>query len=338
MKGWFDGGDETPCHGERVTYSTTLRRFSTHGERVGSGRGVGLFVLSCTKEGAFMASMEKQLKTPRLDEFFFALREDISNLDRLEKLSEKHPVNILVTGNQGCGKSSLVRQFAAFYKRPLAIFQIGLLVESGQLFGQQRLRQGETYYQSFLFPKAIQTPRCVIHLEEINRSETPHALNELFSVLSEDRSIWIDELGMVDVAPGIVFFATMNEGEEFSGTDELDAALRDRFYRFNLHYLPPNVEEEVITKKCGIDQATAHKILRVVNKLRDNSETDMSISVRHSLMIAELVGCGASLREAIIYSLQISSDVLESLLLSIHVEMEETEVDEREYWRYVPGA
>ena len=64
----------------------------------------------------------------------------------------------------------------------------------------------------------------------------------------------------------------------------------------------------------------------------------MSISVRHSLMIAELVGCGASLREALIYSLQISHDVLESLLLSIHVELEETEVGDNDYGRYVPEA
>lgn len=284
-----------------------------------------------------MESIGKQLKIPHLDEFFFASREDISNLDRLEKLSEKHPVNILVTGNQGCGKSSLVRQFAAFYNRPLAIFQIGLLAESGQLFGQPRLKEGETYFQSFLFPRAIQTPGCVIHMEELNRSETPHALNELFSVLSEDRSIWIEELGIVEVAPRTVFFATMNEGEEFSGTDDLDTALKDRFYRIHLDYLPPQVEEEVVIKKCGIDREKASKILRLVNKLRNNDQTGMSISVRHSLMIAELVGCGASLREAFIYSLQISHDVLESLLLSIHVELEETEADDRRYDRYVPG-
>jgi len=283
-----------------------------------------------------MTNIEKQLKVPPLDENFFVLTENISNLDRLEKLSDKHPVNILVTGNQGCGKSSLVRQFASIYKRPLATFQIGLLVESGQLFGQQRLKDGETYFQSFLFPKAIQTPRCVVHLEEINRSETPHALNELFSVLSEDRCIWIEELGMIEVAPGMVFFATMNEGEEFSGTDELDAALRDRFYRFHLDYLPPKVEEEVIERKCNICRGEARKILRVLNRLRENDQNCMSVSVRHSLMIAELVACGATLREAVVYSLQISKEVLESLLLSIHVEMQETEVEDNNYQRYIP--
>ena len=278
----------------------------------------------------------KQLKIPRLDPNFFILDEDMANLDRFAKMSEKHPVNILTTGNQGCGKSTLVRQFAHIYQRPMATFQVGLLLESGQLFGQQRLKGGETYYQEFLFPKAIQTPGCVIHLEEINRSESPHALNELFSVLSEDRSIWIDELGIVEVAPRVIFFATMNEGDQFAGTDRLDAALKDRFYRIHLEYLPHEVEREVLVRKTGINHEKADQILKIVNRIRDNEQLDMSISIRHSLMIAELVGLGSSMREALIYSLQISKDTLESLLLAIQVETGEHKVEKGGYILYLP--
>ena len=283
-----------------------------------------------------MVDFSKQLKVPPLDPNFFVLDEDIINMDRLEKLSEKHPVNVLVTGNQGCGKSSLIRQFAGYYQKPTAIFQVGLLSEAGQLFGQQRLKDGETFYQSFLFPRAIRVPGSVIHLEEINRSENPHALNELFSVLSEDRSIWIDELGRVEVAPRVIFFATMNEGAEFSGTDELDAALKDRFYRIHLEYPPVSVEKEILVLKTGIAPSLAGDILNIVSRLRSNRQTPVAISVRHSLMIAELAAMGAPLREAIIYSLQISMDILESLLLSIHVETGDTEVEPRRYKRYIP--
>ena len=282
-----------------------------------------------------MSGISKQLKVPPLDKNYFANLEDVTNLHRLEKLSKKHPVNILITGHQGCGKSSLVRQFAGYYKRPLATFQIGLLAESGQLFGQQRLQEGKTYYRSFLFPKAIQVPGCVIHLEEINRSETPHALNELFSVLSEDRSIWIDELGLVGVAPEVIFFATMNEGEEFTGTEEMDAALRDRFYRIRLDYLPNDVEQKILTLKTGVDIQTADQIVSVVHKLRSDDETDINISIRHSLMIGELMDLGASLREALIYSFQISPALLESLLLSVHVETGEKNVVGNAFGPYV---
>jgi nitric oxide reductase NorQ protein len=283
-----------------------------------------------------MTESSLQLKVPGSDPDFFILEEDGRNLDRFEKMSARHPVNILTTGNQGCGKSSLVRQFSAIYNRPMATFQIGLLLESGQLFGQTRLKDGETYYREYLFPKAIQTPGCVIHLEEINRTESPHALNELFSVLSEDRSIWIDELGYVEVAPGVIFFATMNEGDEFTGTETLDAALKDRFYRIHLEYLPEEVEQEVLIRKTGISREEALQVLKMVNRIRNNEEMGISISVRHSLMIAEMVALGASLREALVYSLQISKDSLESLLLSVHVETMDTKAERGRYVLYVP--
>jgi len=283
-----------------------------------------------------MTDLSLQLRVPGSDADFFILEEDRRNLERFELMSARHPVNILITGNQGCGKSSLVRQFSAIYQRPMATFQIGLLLESGQLFGQTRLKDGETYYRSYLFPKAIQTPGCVVHLEEINRTESPHALNELFSVLSEDRSIWIDELGLVAVAPGVIFFATMNEGDEFTGTEALDAALKDRFYRFHLEYLPEAVEREVLMRKTGISEQLASQVLRLVNRIRNNEEMGISVSVRHSLMIAEMVSLGASLREALVYSLQVSRDSLESLLLSVHVETGDTIAERGRYVLYGP--
>ena len=285
-----------------------------------------------------MTADAKQLRIPPLDPNYFILDEDRANLERFHKMSERHPVNILTTGTQGCGKSTLVRQFAHIYQRPMATFQVGLLLESGQLFGQQRLKGGETYYQEFLFPKAIQTPGCVVHLEEINRSETPHALNELFSVLSEDRSIWIDELGFVEVAPRVIFFATMNEGDEFTGTEALDAALKDRFYRIHLEYLPHDVEKEVLVRKTGLDPSQTDEVLRIVNGIRNNEQLGIGVSIRHSLMIAELVALGASLREALVYSLQISKDTLESLLLAVQVETGETETRADRYILYLPNG
>ncbi|MFP4476366.1 MAG: AAA family ATPase [Desulfatibacillaceae bacterium] len=283
-----------------------------------------------------MEESRRHIRVPALDPDFFILDEDRRNLDRFHRMSARHPVNILITGNQGCGKSTLVRQFAHIYNRPLATFQIGLLLESGQLFGQQRLKEGETYYQEFLFPKAVQTPGCVVHLEEINRSETPHALNELFSVLSEDRSIWVDELGFVEVAPEVIFFATMNEGDEFTGTEALDAALKDRFYRIHIEYLPHEVEREVLVRKTGIAGDLADDVLRMVNRIRNNAEMGISVSIRHSLMIAELMSLGASLREALVYSLQVTRDTLESLLLAVQVETLETDAPEGAYVLYLP--
>lgn len=274
---------------------------------------------------------KKQLKVPEADPYFFMPRSVIVNIQRLDELSRKHPVNVLVTGKQGCGKSSLVRQFAARYDRPLTVFQVGLLTEPGQLFGQQRLREGDTYYQEFLFPQAISTPRCAVHLEEINRPEHPKALNELFSVLGEDRNIWVDELGLAEVAEEVIFFASLNEGPQFTGTEVLDAALRDRFYTIRLDYLPPATEQEVIVLKTGVSEEDADKIIRVIHRLRNDPRNPLAISTRHSLMVGELVETGASLKEAFTFTLHISRDALESCLVALHFGIGETEADSEEY-------
>jgi nitric oxide reductase NorQ protein len=261
---------------------------------------------------------------PNQEDHYFLPKAVIDNLDRINMLSRRHPVNLLVAGKQGCGKSTLVKQFAARNKRPLATFQIGILSEPGQLFGEHRLKDGETYYQQFLFPQALQTPGCVIHLEEINRPEHPKALNMLFSVLAEDRQVWLDEIGQLKVADQVVFIATLNEGDEFIGTEMLDAALRDRFYVTTLDYLPMEVETDVLHHKAGISRADAQTIVNVANQLRGNAQEPIIVSTRHTLMIAEMVAVGATIEDSFVNSLQIGNDALESILLSLHIELRKT--------------
>jgi nitric oxide reductase NorQ protein len=272
---------------------------------------------------------------PEKDSCFYLPKEAIGHLNSLVSLSRKHPVNALIAGKEGCGKSSLVRQFAARNGRPLATFQIGILSEPGQLFGEHRLKDGETYYQRFLFPEALQTPGCVIHLEEINRPEHPKALNMLFSWLSDDRQVWTDELGLIKVADGVVFFASLNEGEEFVGTEMLDAALRDRFYILQVGYLPSPVEKHVLVAKTGVTEEQALTIVNIANMIRSNSKFSVSLSTRHALMIAELVAVGTSIQDAFTLSLQVNPDVLESILLSLHFSMAvKGEMGEVEYELY----
>jgi len=76
-----------------------------------------------------MTNCEKSLAVPKPESHFFLPDPVIDNLERIKLLAGKHPVNVLVTGKQGCGKSTMVRQFAARNNRPIAVFQIGILSE-----------------------------------------------------------------------------------------------------------------------------------------------------------------------------------------------------------------
>lgn len=257
---------------------------------------------------------------PEPDPYFYVSNNMLSILQKIETISKKHPVNVLISGRQGCGKSSLVRQYAAIFRRPMATFQVGILSEPGQLFGEYALEKGETKYKQFLFPQAVQTDGCVIHLEEINRPENPKALNMLFSILSDDRQVWLDEIGSLKVAKGVVFFATLNEGEEFIGTELLDAALRNRFYSILMDYLPNEVEREVLIKKTKVSSEQADDIIGAINALRTNPELQVATSTRTTLMIGEMVSAGATLKEAIVATLQTSKEALEAILISLHIQ------------------
>jgi nitric oxide reductase NorQ protein len=178
----------------------------------------------------------------------------------------------------------------------------------------------------------------VVHLEEINRPEHPKALNMLFSILSDDRQVWMDELGLLKVAKEVVFFATLNEGDEFVGTELLDAALRDRFYLILLDYLPNEVEREVLIKKTGVTTEQANDIIASINALRTNPELRTGASTRTTLMIGEMVAAGATLREAISCSLQTDKETLESVLISLHLEKGFVEKGESEYILFTEQA
>ena len=283
-----------------------------------------------------MATNDKNtnLLVPEADPYYYIDSDTLNILEKINTISRKHPVNVLVAGRQGCGKSSVVNQYAAVYRRPLATFQVGILSEPGQLFGEYTLENGETKYKQFLFPQAIQTPNCVIHLEEINRPEHPKALNMLFSILSDDRQVWMDELGTLKVADGVTFFATLNEGDEFIGTELLDPALRDRFYILLMDYLPSDVEREVLIKKTGVSEAQANEIIDAIGALRSNSDLNIEVSTRTTLMIGEMVAAGGSLRDGIVTSLQTGKDSLESILLSLQIEKGIIEKREVNYLRF----
>jgi nitric oxide reductase NorQ protein len=138
------------------------------------------------------------------------------------------------------------------------------------------------------------------------------------------------------VADGVVFFATLNEGDEFIGTEMLDAALRDRFYILLLDYLPSEVETRVLHLKTGISEADAQTVVNVAGKLRGNPRDPMVVSTRHTLMVAEMLSVGATVEQAFTGSLQISRDTLESVLLSLHVERQDigSQTHENRYLRY----
>lgn len=246
---------------------------------------------------------------------FFISQRNKNLIDRVMLTRQSHPVNILIKGKHGMGKSECARQIAASAQLDYTPIPIGSLQETGQLMGRYELLGGETKFVEGKFPKAIKTPNSLIHLEELNRPESPKALNDLFPLLDDGRMIVHEQLGEIRVASGVAFVATLNEGFEYTGIDPLDAALQDRFHIISLGYLPDVQETNLILMRTGLSGKLLIDLLYFVNKLRYDGQDPIHISTRRILMMAELMMVGLDIHSAIISNVATDLDKLESVLL-----------------------
>tara|TARA_R110002020_G_scaffold45519_2_gene130079 strand:- start:563 stop:1417 length:855 start_codon:yes stop_codon:yes gene_type:complete len=243
--------------------------------------------------------------------------------------------NILVKGPTGTGKSELARQVAANWGRPFAVIPVGGVDSANSIFGRVDLENNETVYRKGLLLRAIETPNCVIHLEEINRPENDKALNAIFSILDDtSRSVWIDEIAqLIHVADGVTFFASLNEGFEFIGTMPLDLALKNRFaIKLELGTLPEHYEAMMLSQRVeGLGVSEAKVLVESVNKLRTNQLTPIEVSTRDMLNIAEFQLLGMDFQSAFLTTVDSDPSVLEQVLLVKHMDGEETTVAVEEY-------
>jgi nitric oxide reductase NorQ protein len=248
---------------------------------------------------------------------FFISQSNKTQLESILATRTKHPVNIMLKGKHGMGKSECARQLAASCNLDYNPVPIGSLQEVGQLWGRYELINGETKFMESQFSKTIKTSNSLLHLEELNRPESPKALNDLFPILDDGRAIMHEQLGEIKVADGIVFVATLNEGFEYTGIDPLDAAMEDRFHIIHLDYLPPVHESSLIVVRTGLTGEVVTKLLQFVNKLRFDGQDPIHVSTRRVLMMAELIQAGLDMRSAIIGNIALDKDKLESILLHL---------------------
>lgn len=214
----------------------------------------------------------------------------------------------LITGPSGSGKTQVVKILCQRAGIPCTIIPLGNITEpSEQLVGKMDLATAtETRFDWAEFALAIQRPGVVL-LDEINRMPR-NGSNLLLSVLDDTRALPAfgakgSDTRMIPVHPDCMFVATANIGEEFTGTDELDEALRTRFMPLEMDYLDQKSEIEILCTRTGITREDATNICMVANEIREakrqNTTLSHDISTRETLRCAKYVKGGWSVRDAI---------------------------------------
>jgi len=231
--------------------------------------------------------LEAALIKPVVDPSFFFDEEDTADL--LNEMRLSRPQNLMMEGPSGCGKTTWPFQFAARICLPVLCYDAQLVREARAWFGYRDPVSLQWIQTAFTL--AIKRGNCVIVIDEINRG-TPLVLNGLMSTLDDRRSLYNEESGeRIVVGPGIVFIATRNVGNEFTGTTATDAALDNRFTRrIKVNYLPPDRERDVLVARTGIDKDDALRLAELANDIRAKAGSFGQGTLMGTVSTRQLIG------------------------------------------------
>ena len=231
---------------------------------------------------------------PSIDPTFIVSETMDSLFAYLDATSATNPQNVMLVGPHGCGKTETAIQYAARVGKPLLIMDCAHTREGYLWWGRMHVNSGTTFFKPSDFFKAVEAGGHVILLDELNRVDSS-VLSPLMPLLDGRRMTHVPDTDRIlKVGPGTVFFASMNEGTQYTGTSALDAAIQDRFsYRIEVSYLEQAKELKVIMQRTGLDKNAALKLVELAQAVRKKAvgygaTLTQTISTRQLLATAQL--------------------------------------------------
>lgn len=242
------------------------------------------------------------------------------------------PASVLITGPAGTAKTALVRAFAASMGVPFLKVDGGAIRTADDWAGAFRQDPNTKTWQHRWSPFARVLQRgepCIVLIDEINRPESPQALNALLGLLDWTGSLLVpDANAVLTMPPGVLVIATANIGPEFVGTLPLDGAVRQRFpYGIRLDYPIEAVEVDLVSTMTGVAPESAERLVTLASLQRMNREDAQQypsgavISTRVVLDIARRIAVsGTPDRDAVISTLRAQFDPGDEAALSILID------------------
>lgn len=199
--------------------------------------------------------------------------------------------NVLLTGPTGSGKTTLARKYCAEHKLPYRRISLNGGVTVEDLVGHYILNKDGTDWIDGILTMAVRYGWIIV-VDEINAA-TPDVLFKLNSLLDDERILILSEKDgeIITPHPNFRLVATMNPTDQgYSGTKEMNEALKDRFH-ITL-YIDYNIDvEEKILKSMGIKGNLISDIMKFTKRIRESyakNEMITPFSTRSIINFAEL--------------------------------------------------
>jgi nitric oxide reductase NorQ protein len=210
------------------------------------------------------------------DHFVFTdVNKDVINL--VQQHSKIGIANIRLVGPAGCGKTSFAINYAARRKAPALVMDCANVREPRDWFGYRTFDPAtkDIVWHESMFVRMVETPGAVIVLDELNRV-SPMVTNTLIPLLDHRKKTYLEEAGRsIQIAEGVTFWAAINEGNQFTGTIAMDAAMKNRFdYVVECNFLDAKTECGVLRSKTGLDLDSCRKLVEVANQVRTKAMMD----------------------------------------------------------------
>lgn len=218
------------------------------------------------------------------------MRSDLLASMASDTAAHGHAASILI-GQAGTGKTEAVRFIAAATGRPFFKLDASCVQDACEWFGSQTIVGGRVGWQDSPFVAALNTPQCIIMVDEINRA-SQRAMNALLSLCDSFGSASFPQRSApVTIASGVHIFAAANIGAEHSGTGQITPALRDRFRSIPCEYLQEAAEIDLLrTRFPDLSRGLAKALVNIATRTRAATwSTDVGgtpISTRGLLLAA----------------------------------------------------
>jgi len=205
---------------------------------------------------------------------------DLKVLDAMKRLRDAgKPAFGLVTGPAGTAKTRLAVEWGFANDLPVVVID-GMSIQTAPDWygGTIQTADGRWEWEWSDAAKMILTGQpCLIVVDELNRPENERALNGIMPLT--DWKGTVKPLGAphaLRLAPGQCIIATLNEGIEYVGTVEIDAATRDRFgWGVRMAYTSEVIESRILRQQVpGLDADVAKRLVRVAAGQRAKRDDD----------------------------------------------------------------